>query len=281
MTNFKQRALDFLEIEWGTWIGRFNRLPVDEGIKRVKDQGYERFHDLLAHVLSWWEEGVPIIMAIAENREYARKKYDIDAFNAEAIAKYKDWDETEFLAHFEQTRRKFLADLKSINDEAWENRRLQGWFNAIFIHHAREHVVALSRFLTLDILETEWATYAQDFEKIEDKESFLKNQGVESFHDLLAHVTGWWEEGARIVKGILYEPNFKWTDPETDAFNVELTKKYASWSDAEILRHYEATRAAMIELVKTIPDEAFLNPDIEGWLAADVVGHYDGHNPGS
>jgi hypothetical protein len=37
----------------------------------------------------------------------------------------------------------------------------------------------------------------------------------------------------------------------------------------------------MIELAKTIPDDAFLNKNIESWLAADVVGHYDGHRPGS
>lgn len=281
MTNFKQRTFNFLEIEWATYIERFNRLPIDEGVKRVNDQGYERFRDMLAHVLAWWEEGMEIILAIAENREYARKKYDFDAFNAEAVAKYKDWNEDEFLGYFEKTRQKSLADLKSINDEAWENRRVQTWVNGIFMGHAREHLVALSRFLTLDILENEWAAYAQDFEKIDNKDAFLKNQGVESFHDLLAHVIGWWEEGARIVHGIVYEPDFRWQDPNTDAFNIELTKKYAAWSDADLFQHYEVTRAAMIDLVKIIPDDAFLNKDVESWLAADVVGHYDGHSPKS
>lgn len=281
MKNFKQRTFDFLEIEWGTYVERFNRWPFEEGSERVNAQGYERFRDMLAHVLAWWEEGMPIILAIAENREYARKKYDFDAFNAGAVAQYKDWDEDKFLAHFEATRKKSLGDFQSINDDAWENRRLQAWVKGIFMGHAREHLVALSRFLILDILENEWATYAQDFEKVDNKDVFLKNQGVENFHDLLAHVIGWWEEGARIVKGILYEPNFTWQDPDTDAYNIELTKKYAAWSDAEILQHYEATRAAMIELVSIIPDDAFLNKDVEGWLAADVVGHYDGHNPGS
>ncbi len=281
MTSFKQRTLGFLEVEWGTYIERFNRLPVDEGVKRVNNQGYERFRDMLAHVLAWWEEGMEIILAIAENREYARKKYDFAAFNAEAIAKYKDWNETEFLNHFETTRQKSLAELKSINDAAWENRRVQTWVKGIFINHAREHLVALSRFLALDTLENEWATYAQAFEKIDNKEAFLKNQGVESFHDLLAHIIGWWEEGARIVHGILYEPDFRWHEPSTDAFNIELTKKYTEWSDADLLKHYETTRAALVALVSKIPNEAFLDEDIESWLMADVVKHHDDHNPGS
>ena len=82
MSSFKQRTLDFLEIEWKTYIERFDRWPADEGLKRVNAQGYQQFRDMLAHVLAWWEEGMEIILATAEGREFARKKYDFDAFNA-------------------------------------------------------------------------------------------------------------------------------------------------------------------------------------------------------
>jgi hypothetical protein len=105
----------------------------------------------------------------------------------------------------------------------------------------------------------------------------MSKQGFGNFHDLLAHIIGWWEEGARIINGILNEPGFTWQDPEVDAFNLELVKKYSTWSHADLLKHYEATRMAMLDLVKKIPDDAFLNPDIEGWLASDVVHHYEDH----
>lgn len=279
MKTFKQRTLDFLEFEWGTYVERFNRLPVEEGRRRVNEQGYERLHDMLAHVLSWWEEGMGIIFSIAEGREYERKKYDFDVFNAAAVEKYKTWGEAEFLAHFEQTRLKVIADLGSMNEAAWEERRVRGWVNAIFIHHAREHLVALGRFLALDILENEWATYVQDFDQLDEerKKEFIGKQGFGNFHDLLAHIIGWWEEGARIVNGILDEPGFTWQDPPTDAFNLELTGKYSAWSNADLFAHYENTRMAMLALVAKIPDDAFLNPGIEGWLAADVVQHYNDH----
>ena len=155
MTNLKQRTIDFLEIEWAAYVKRFHRLPVDVGAKRVKAQGYEQFRDMLAHILTWWEEAMPIILAIAEEREYERKKYDFDVFNAEAVAKYKNWDEAEFLAHFEKTRQNAVTSLTSMNEAAWENRRVRSWVNGIFIHHAREHLVALSRFLAVDTLENE------------------------------------------------------------------------------------------------------------------------------
>ena len=115
MSNLKQRTIDFLEIEWATYVKRFHHLPVDAGAKRVKAQGYEQFRDMLAHILTWWEEAMPIILAIAEEREYERKKYDFDVFNAGAIEKYKNWDEAEFLTHFEKMRQKTVTDLLSMN----------------------------------------------------------------------------------------------------------------------------------------------------------------------
>ncbi len=277
MSNYKQRTLDFLEIEWAAYIERFNRWPVEEGLKRVNDQGYGQFRDMLAHVLAWWEEGMGIILAIAEEREYARKKYDFDAFNADAVAKYKDWDEAEFLAHFEKTRQKAAADLKSMNEAAWENKRVRSWVNGIFIHHAREHLVASSRFLILDTLQNEWNTYIEDFEKIEGKDAFLKKQGVENFRELLGHVIGWWEEGESAITGILNDPNFKKQDYDTDAFNAELIVKYKNISDAQAQKQFENKRRDMIKLVNELPEVAFTNRDIEGWLAADVVEHFDEH----
>jgi hypothetical protein len=277
MLPYKQRTLNYLEIEWATYIERFNRWPADEGLKRVKAQGYEQFRDMLAHVLGWWEEAMPIILAIAEEREYARKKYDFDLFNAGSVAKYKDWNEAEFLAHFEKTRQKAAADLKSMNDAAWENRRVRSWIDGIFIDHAREHLVASSRFLILDTLQNEWNSYIEDFEQLEDKEAFLKKQGVENLRELLGHVIGWWEEGERIITGILNDPNFKWQDHDMDAFNAELIEKYKKLPDAEVRKQFENKRLDMIKLTNTLPDEAFANADIEDWLAADVAGHYDGH----
>jgi hypothetical protein len=279
MQTYKQRTLDFLEIEWATYVERFNRWPVENGLKRVNEQGYGQFRDMLAHILAWWEEGMGIILAIAEEREYERKKYDFDVFNAEAVKKYKTWDEAEFHAHFEKTRQKAVTDLKSMNEAAWKNRRVRNWVNGIFIEHAREHLVALDRFLLLDTLQNGWKTYVEEFNQLdsEKKKEFISRQGFENFHDLLAHIVGWWEESARIVNGILNEPGFTWQDPNTDEFNVELTKKYSIWPYADLLKHYEATRAAMIELASKISDDAFLNSDIEGWLASDGVHHYDDH----
>src|SRR5258706_420549 len=277
MSSYKQRTLDFLELEWATYIERFNRWPAKDDAERVKKQGYARFQDMLAHILAWWEEAMPIILALAENGEYERKKYDFDVFNAAAVEKYKDWSEKDLFAHYEKTRQKSAADLRSMNEAAWENRRIINWVRGVFIDHAREHLVALSRFLTIDTLENEWSEYIERFEKLENKEAFLKKQGVENFHDILAHVIGWWEEGDHIVTRIMKDPDFKVPSHDTDAFNIDLVEKYKNTSDADLQKLFESKRRSFLKLTKELPEEAFVNKDIEGWLAADVVEHFDEH----
>ena len=279
MAITKQRTLDYIELEWGTYVERFNRLLINEQTKRVKEQGYESLRDILAHILAWWEEGMGILRAIAEERPFERKKYDFDVFNAEAVYRYKSWDEAEFMAHFENTRQKMESDLKSMDEALFENRRVKAWIRAVITHHAREHAVTISRFLVMDMLENEWSTYVENLNRLDDekKHEFLSTQGFESFHDLLAHIVGWWEEGSRVIRGILDSPSFTWETQDVDAFNAKLTKKYSAWSDEDLFQHYETVRLAMRELAAGLPEDAFLNEDIEGWLKDDIVRHYDEH----
>ena len=164
----KGRVLDYLEHEWGTYVDRFHRLPPEQQKQRLQKTGYESLRDLLAHILAWWEEGMGIILAVAEGRPLERKKYDFDAFNAGAVAKYSSWDETEFMNHFETTRQKMSADLRSMNDAAFENRRVKAWLRAVLLAHAREHLLTLSRFLVLDMLQNDWATYVDDFHRLDE-----------------------------------------------------------------------------------------------------------------
>lgn len=279
MSITKQRALDYMESEWGTYVERFNSLSKEEQSTRLKQMGYDAFRDMLAHILAWWDEGMGIIRLIAEERPFERRRYDFDIFNAEAVAKYKPWEDAEFMAHFERARQKMAADLTSMSEAVFENRRVRAWLHGVVLHHAREHLVALSRFLPLDMLMNDWGTYIEDFQCLEPEKQkeFLSQQGFDSFHDLLAHIIGWWEEGARIITGILHSPAFTWKDPETDSFNLELTQKYSAWSDDDLFKHFESVRLALIDLVHRLPEDAFLNKDIEGWLADDVVRHYDEH----
>ena len=120
--SYKQRTLDFLDIEWATYIERFKRLPELDGVQRVRNQGYDQFRDMLAHILAWWEDVMPVIMAIAENREFEKKKYDFEEmaftlvftavtalFTQVVTDKYQEWKERrpERVALKREARKRF------------------------------------------------------------------------------------------------------------------------------------------------------------------------------
>jgi len=273
--SYKKRGIAFLENEWKTYIERFNRLPKDEGMKRVNAHGYQQFRDMLAHILAWWDEGMSIILAIAEKREYERKKYDFDVFNADAVAKYKDWDEKEFLDLFETTRLKYVEALKPIDGAVFDDRRVKIWINAVFIHHAREHLVVCDKFLVLDTLEHEYPTLIEKFEALEDKNEYLKRQGFERFEDVLAHIIGWWDEGVKVIEGFKKDSNFVYDEPDVEAFNQEVVNQY---KNVDVRSIFEQKRNNMIKLITESPDRIFENQNIERWLAVDVIEHYDEHD---
>jgi len=129
----------------------------------------------------------------------------------------------------------------------------------------------------IDILENEWAEYIDRFEKIENQDEFLQKNGVNNFRELLGHVIGWWEVGARIISGVMNQPNVKYQEPDTDVFNAELIEKYSKLTDEMVRNDYEKARQDMIQFVKDLPQEAFSNKVVEEWIVADVIEHFDDH----
>ena len=131
----------------------------------------------------------------------------------------------------------------------------------------------------IHVLEGGWRVYVRRFDALspEEQATFLQKQGFETFHDLLAHIVGWWEEGLWVLTGILDDPGFTWEARDVDAFNQELVEKYRSWSDEDLLLHYENVREAMLDLVSELSDDALTNEDIHDWLYADVIEHLEDH----
>jgi hypothetical protein len=131
----------------------------------------------------------------------------------------------------------------------------------------------------MQVLEEGWGEYVKHFDRLspEAQTAFLHKEGFASFHDLLAHIIGWWEEGLWIITGILDDPSFTWQERDVDAFNQELIEKFRSWRDADLLLHYENVREALLNLVADLPEGALSNKEIREWLEADVIEHLEEH----
>ena len=131
----------------------------------------------------------------------------------------------------------------------------------------------------MQVLEEGWGEYVTQYNALssEAQAAFLQKEGFDTFHDLLAHIIGWWEEGLWVMTGILDDPSFTWQERDTDAYNRELIEKFRSWRDEDLLLHYENVREAMLSLLAELPEDALTNKGIHGCLYADVIEHLEEH----
>ena len=137
----------------------------------------------------------------------------------------------------------------------------------------------VTREQTLDALQNGWATYVSRFHALspEAQNEFLKKQGFACFTDVLAHVTAWWEEGELVIKGILKDPEYRWASYEVDVFNAQAIRRFSGLEETVVVGSFELARISFAVLVSDLPEEAFTNKKIAGWLYADVIEHLQDH----
>jgi hypothetical protein len=138
----RQELLDNLHVDWKTYPERFNQLTPDKQAAFLKSQGYDSFHDLLAHILAWWEEAVKIVNSILDNMELPGKEYDIDAFNATALEHFQSWNEVDLLIHFENIRRSLLTLVVELPESGLLNASINGWLKACVVEHFQDHDIS-------------------------------------------------------------------------------------------------------------------------------------------
>jgi hypothetical protein len=131
-----------LEHNWGSLVARFRSLPPHEQGAWLAQQGYARLADLLAHVIAWWDEAVPIINRLAAGEEVENKEYDEDRFNAEAVQRFADDDEAMVVAAFEAGRKRWITLISELSDAALADPRLAERLRIELIRHYQEHVLA-------------------------------------------------------------------------------------------------------------------------------------------
>lgn len=137
-----QQLLDNLNKDWESYPDRFREMdPVQQAIF-LQEQGYASFHDLLAHIVAWWEEAIKIVDAIMDMEELPARQYDLDAFNADAIKNYKSWKDADLLFHYENLRQALIDLVVDLPENGLENQRVNGWLNACLVEHFHMHDIS-------------------------------------------------------------------------------------------------------------------------------------------
>lgn len=263
--------------EWGRYAAAFKSLPADEQTAFLKEQGFASPQDLLAHVASWWEEGRGIISEALEPGEHPARKYDLDAFNAAALLRFRDTPEGEFMRWYESERLKMTELVSGLTDQQMRIRRVRSWLDGDILEHLKEHGLGAPRFLTLDMLQREWAECVPRFNALtaDEQAAFLKKQGYARFRDLAAHIIAGWQEGIRVLQSSSDEAVYGSQDG--DAFNASAVERFGKLEEPEVFAQYENSRTTLMRLVEAVPDEIYSKRNVQDWLRADVLAHYYEH----
>jgi hypothetical protein len=133
------QIISALQGGWGTYVERFKRLSPEAQAAFLARQGYARLADLLAHVVAWWEEGQRAILALLEDPNFSSPDYDVDAFNARAVERFRGLDEPAVVHAFEAARQAWLDLAARLPDDVLQNKKIADRLYIEIIGHLGEH----------------------------------------------------------------------------------------------------------------------------------------------
>ncbi len=135
----RQEVLDILQKDWAEYVQKFRGLPSESQSTFLVKQGYARFADLLSHIVAWWDVGYQSVERYLTEPSFQPRKYDVNAFNAEAVAEAAGRSEDEVVAAFEKMRLFLIDFVKRLPDIAFENEKVVNQLNLEFAGHLNEH----------------------------------------------------------------------------------------------------------------------------------------------
>jgi len=135
----RQELLNILQKDWAEYVQRFQSLSPETQSTFLEKQGYARFADLLSHIIAWWNVGYHAVERYLTDPGFQPRNYDVDAFNAEAVAKVEGIDESIVIESFEKMRSYLVEFVKTLPDTAFENEKVVNQFNMELIGHLSAH----------------------------------------------------------------------------------------------------------------------------------------------
>ena len=121
------------------YLASIAQLPAEEQARWAQAQGYARVQDLLAHLLAWYDETTRLVPGMLRGERKPFGYESVDAFNAAAIARYRDCTRAQVEAEYVRARDDFDAMLAGLSPDAVDNDRAYRWLYATAVEHYEEH----------------------------------------------------------------------------------------------------------------------------------------------
>ena len=137
----RQSVLDLLAGDWADYVPRFQALTPAAQSAFLKQQGYRRLADLLAHIVAWWEVGLQAIPRYQGDPAAQMEEIDVDSFNARAVEQVRAVSDGEEIRVFEETRRKFVDAVRQMSDADFKDERILTQIRWELVNHLEDHLI--------------------------------------------------------------------------------------------------------------------------------------------
>lgn len=111
----------------------------------------------------------------------------------------------------------------------------------------------------------------------EEQVRWAQTQGYTRVQDLLAHLTAWYDEAARLVPGMLRGERTPFGYESVDAFNAAAIERYRDRTRAQVEAEYVRARDAFDAMLAGLGADAVENERAYRWLYATAIEHYEEH----
>lgn len=139
----REQFLETLTSNWGSYIARFQSLSPADQDAFLKQQGYARLADLLAHVVAWWQDGRAMVAKMRADPAQQNPDYDVDDFNAQAVARFAGTEPAEMIDRYEAARKEMAALVESLSDAELADERINTRLYYEIVVHSQEHVLVV------------------------------------------------------------------------------------------------------------------------------------------
>ena len=137
----REQFVDCLTRQWQALVGRFEGLSVEEQAAFLKRQGYATFGNLLGHIIAWWQDGAQVVEAMRADAAMPLPDYDVDDFNARAVARFSALNEADVLREYETQRQSMLRLVNELSDDELRRENINKRLYYEIIMHWSEHML--------------------------------------------------------------------------------------------------------------------------------------------
>lgn len=126
-----------LEDGWQAYLPAVSALGAADLHAYLAEQGFERLRDLLAHATAWSEETIGVVPVLLRGGEI--QQYDDAAFNAQAIARFSLYSNSDVERRFLQAHAALSRLLAVLPDAALAQDSVYDWLVSTIVEHFNEH----------------------------------------------------------------------------------------------------------------------------------------------